>query len=116
MKEIARQETVGEELERISRLDQSGFAKNGKWDEMKRLVFLRFVLAFGFNCEASDQIEKLYRFARGVFGRSEEEADAAKGYTQRFMAALFDLKKEAPRTQYLRFYFIDTPVFLFLFR
>ena len=38
---------------------------------MKRMVFLRFVLAFGFNCDANDQSEKLYKFARGVFGKSE---------------------------------------------
>jgi hypothetical protein len=57
---------ASEELLRIGRVDEGSFL-TGKWDELKRLVFLRFVLAFGFAHLPEEQFRLLLSFDKGTF-------------------------------------------------
>lgn len=48
--------------------------KNGPWDELKRLVFLRFVLAFGLGHSQEEQLKLLVGFDKGTFRENEDES------------------------------------------
>lgn len=47
LREVTRHIEPGIELQRIGIEDERSF-KNGRWDQLKRVVFLRCILAFGF--------------------------------------------------------------------
>lgn len=81
-----------EELQILHRENEEQYENYSKWKDLERVVFLQFVMTFGFNATAIDMFPKLLNFAKGTYAGDETDFYEFNSHSKRFLSALSNHK------------------------
>jgi hypothetical protein len=103
-----------EELPVMDEENEYHYENNSPWKELERVVFLKYVMAFGFNYPSSDMFNRLLIFSKGVFQDSDHSEFNI--YSKHFLSALNNYSKSTIQTPFHRYYFFDLEVHRTIYR